>query len=262
MMDNYALKLAKANRYTPSSRTPKSHPTKSLVHYDASNKENILNSSNLDRTRTRLEEKRNYSNSSSSLERRNKGTLHMYNGSMVTPTSNNIYSSPRYAEINLLQENFKTAGIAKYHNYVENSSKKENKGGSGEPQKLLKRSKQESDSKNKLKENHPSGLGNFEERASEKVTIYTRLLSTMKPSTPKSRNLSSQKHSSTNPQRASIDLLGLNSQARKPYTNGPAVCGRLDKKTEAPKKKEAIGGTSSSFKSSSHDENRLSQKKW
>jgi len=261
-MDNYTPKLIKAPRYTASVRTPKSHPTKSLVHYDACNKENVLNASNLDRTRIRGEEKRTFSNSSSSLEKRSKGGigLHIYNGSAVTPLSNNIYTSPRYAEINLLQENFKTAGIAKYNNYVENSSKKEGKKSSNatsDGNKHFKRNK-EADLKNKLKENHHGG---FEERASEKVTIYTRLLSSMKPATPKSRELSSQKQSSAHPQRASIDLLGLNSQAKKAYVNGPTVCGRLDKKAEVPKKKEAIVGTmttpTGSFK---QEEPRSSQK--
>lgn len=260
-MDILSSKTPKPTQQGVPMRTQKVYGSNFPYNYENSNKENILNFSNVERPRSKAEDKgTTYSNLGTSAERRGKVQrpgLQTYNknylGSPTYATSKNLFTSPKNVEIDLLADTKPPSTTKFVNNFIDNKEKREAKPIQNDNvgvAEYSKREKEENSSKSKSKdrklltrEEHSSGRVPFEEKAPDKITIYTRLLSSMKPATPKTKDLQPQKPTYTSPKsliRTSIDLLTLNNEARKAYVNGPTISGRLDKSNETSRKDKVI----------------------
>ena len=263
-MNSHASKAPRSNGHHVDTKI-KLHTLNHLSLKEGFNKENISRLSNLERNKYGLEKKTNHSNLGTHLDRSNKTHtpgLKAYNR-IPTPVNNcsvgiNIIS-PKYTEIDLIKENYRSSSrnsmnTKSIQNLTEDDDRNDNISGQRESNKnylhvnISNRDdsyKSKSKSRNLIaKENNATGVTTFEAKAPEKINIYTRLLSTMKPATPKLRDLASQKQTYNSPkntfQRTSIDLIALTHEARRSYVNGPTINGSLERNQDSTKTKGLI----------------------
>ena len=283
-MDSCASKAPRSNGHHLDNKI-KLHTLNYLSPKESFNKENISRLSNLERNKYRLEGKASHPNLVANLDRSSKVItpgLKAYNR-IPTPVNNCPISinvvSPKYTEIDLLKENYRSSSrnsmnAKSIQNLTEDDDRSDNISGQGESNKNYlhanisnRDDSYKSRSKNRhliAKENNTTGTALFEAKSPEKINIYTRLLSTMKPATPKLRDLASQKQTYNSPkntfQRTSIDLIALTNEARKTYVNGPTINGRPERNQDSTKTKGLIPEYDS-HKVLQRDRNREQSKK-
>jgi len=244
----------KLNSFGSLSKTTKAISSKVAYPFDQNsnyNKENVIESIRKEKNNARTEENSSYQTRARSLERRNQNqaqgsygynrTEHTGNSSSLAAQFGNFFNSPKNLDgdffKNQMQE--KDSYRAKHlsRGLKTSFSKQDEKSSQSISNDQYLQSKidqiinsslsiKERSSKNTSSAAKPlSSTTNFEERSSEKLTLYTRLLNDMRTATPKSKELanqdqqfgsSSSKHSTMN---ASGDYYGRNAtvDAKKPY---------------------------------------------
>lgn len=244
----------KLNSFGSLSKTSKGSIPKGSFNYEQSNaynKENITDSIRKEKTNTRTEENSNYQTRARSLERRtgtNTQPSYTYNRMETTnPPSvlanfSNFFNSPKNVEADLFkaQPQEKNSYRAKHQSKGLRTSfnKDEKSSQSGSSDNYLQSKidqiinsslniKERSDrSKNNSLVSKPnpstSNSQNFEEKTSEKLNLYTRLLNDMRNQTPKGKEIINQDiqgnpMTKNTPSNSSHDFYSRNSDAKKPY---------------------------------------------
>jgi len=242
----------KLNSFGSLSKTTKAVSSKGAYPFEQNsnyNKENVIDSIRKEKNSVRAEDNSSYQTRARSLERRNQNQLqgsysynrteHTGNSSSLAAQFGNFFNSPKNVDgdffKNQIQE--KDSYRAKHlsRGLKTSFSKQDEKSSQSISNDQYLQSKidqiinsslsmKERSSKNTSSAAKPhSSTTNFEERSSEKLTLYTRLLNDMRTATPKSKELvnqdqqfgsSSSKHSTMN---ASSEYYSRNAEAKKPY---------------------------------------------
>jgi len=243
---------SKLNSYNTLSKTPKGNSPKAAFPIDQAsiyNKENITDSIRKEKASTRTEENTNYQTRARSLERRsgnqpqptyNYSRNENINPSAVLAQFGNFFNSPKNVEADFFKGATadKNSYRAKHLNRgLKNSFKQDEKSSqSGSSDQYLQskidqiinsslsiKDRSSKANTSASKNSSQNNNYNYEEKSSEKLTLYTRLLNDMRNSTPKSKEFTNQDqttNTSTSKNQlaaSSNDFYNRNSESKKPY---------------------------------------------
>ena len=241
---------SKLSSYGSLSKTPKSNIPKPNYSYEQPiyNKENIADSSRKEKSNNRIDDNSNYQTRAKSFERKSGNlTQSSYNSTrndQPIPSSaaaaanfSNFFNSPKNVEAELFKSQDKNSYRAKHVNKGPKSTytKDERTSQSGVSDNGLQSKidqiinsslsirERAKNSSSVLKPANTNSNQNFEEKTSEKLTLYTRLLNDMRAKTPKSRDFTNPEQqqnnsaSRNNPSASSTNFYDRNSEVKKPY---------------------------------------------
>lgn len=260
-MDAVLYKTPKTNSIGAYSRSPKAFSNKISYPIAKLHKENSSHSSYADKFRNKKDDRDSPSNLTVSIERENNmPPSRLYNrSSRATPSSGTLYTSPKHAEIDLITQSSEDPVPVKLNNNYASLAEKRRSPKKSEPnasslyqKKLSEENKSQYKVRDRLgnskdgRDSSANPTPSFDDRSTDKITIYTRILNSMKTLSPKNRDFLTPKQGHSSPknalQRTSIDLLGMNSIAKKVYGPPSSQSRKAEESNSIYKKEEVIDG--------------------
>ena len=245
-MEILASKLNPFGSFSKSSKAVASKPTYSYEQAHASNKENVVDSIRKEKNLPRTEETSSYQSRARSLERRNlSNTQSSFNYNRTENTSSqtlaaqfgNFFNSPKNIEGDFFKnqvqdkESYRAKHLSRGLKSSFTKQDEKTSQSASSDHYLQSKIDQIINSSLSIKERasknhapsakHINSSKNFEEKSSEKLTLYTRLLNDMRTATPKSKDHASHDQhygssaSKSNSLASSEYYKG--SEAKKPY---------------------------------------------